>query len=360
MHRVSTTFHRTADTTNVVDATTAEDEPTSVTLANQIKTKYNAHRISTTFHNVADNVNAVTSDDATDVDDCKTLANEIKADYNAHRIRDILSQNITAIESFTDGNLYIGQSKDYAYYYKYDGFPDLLLNKDFEEWSDDTCTSWSKGTRGALAKEDTEVNGGSYSAKLTSSADGTVTLTQTLTWNADLKGYEVTFTAYVKASANTKVRLGITDKTAGTTNGSYNTGTGWEQLTVSRTIVSDATKLEVAFEIKSGAGVTVYCDDAAVTLDDYYLASTLSDGQADFFKTVDVTLWKACLPREMKSATDPTAAGEWTTEANISDTDHDITCIVEKTGSIYIMKEDMPYYMESGGAVKRLERELVH
>lgn len=42
-HRASTTYHYTADTTNVSSAATADDQAKSDTLANDLKTQINAH-----------------------------------------------------------------------------------------------------------------------------------------------------------------------------------------------------------------------------------------------------------------------------------------------------------------------------
>jgi len=66
----------------------ASNEATAVALANALKTDYNLHRVSTTQHNSADSTNAVTTANATDYAGALALANEIKADYNAHRSQD--------------------------------------------------------------------------------------------------------------------------------------------------------------------------------------------------------------------------------------------------------------------------------
>jgi len=87
---------------------------------------------------------------------------------------------------------------------------------------------------------------------------------------------------------------------------------------------------------------------------DVLIQSELSDGMADFFETVNITLWKAIKPRETKQSTNPTNAGSWTTLTNIDSTAYNITNLVEQAGTIYIGKEDMPYYVDSSGNVQRL------
>jgi hypothetical protein len=57
---------------------------TGITLGNAIKTAYNIHRASTTYHYTADATNVVASADATDQSSLNTLLNEIKTDLNAH------------------------------------------------------------------------------------------------------------------------------------------------------------------------------------------------------------------------------------------------------------------------------------
>lgn len=104
--------HPFADSVNAVTAADATDEATAYTLANDLKTQFNAHgaalseleeaiillneikadyeahRILTagSVHGAADTTNVVSSADATDLASAITLANEIKVDYEAHRV----------------------------------------------------------------------------------------------------------------------------------------------------------------------------------------------------------------------------------------------------------------------------------
>lgn len=55
-----------------------------ITLANDIKAKYNLHIANTTYHVAADTTNQITSPNATSLATAITLINEIRTDYNAH------------------------------------------------------------------------------------------------------------------------------------------------------------------------------------------------------------------------------------------------------------------------------------
>jgi len=86
-HRVDLVAHSGADAANVVTAPLATDLPSAITLLNDIKAQYEAHRIvSPAVHAAADGVNVVTAANATDLASAITLANDVKAQYEAHRI----------------------------------------------------------------------------------------------------------------------------------------------------------------------------------------------------------------------------------------------------------------------------------
>lgn len=77
--------HKVKDATNVrASAYPAVDLATAQTLANEIKTDYEAHRASTTFHYNADSTNTISASDASDQSSLNTLLNELKTDINAH------------------------------------------------------------------------------------------------------------------------------------------------------------------------------------------------------------------------------------------------------------------------------------
>lgn len=86
-HRVDITAHSGADAANVVTAADASDLPTAITLLNDIRTQYEAHRVVTpAVHIAADVVNAVTAPAATDLTSAVTLANDLRTQYEAHRV----------------------------------------------------------------------------------------------------------------------------------------------------------------------------------------------------------------------------------------------------------------------------------
>ena len=83
-HRTQAGIHPVNDTTNVVTAANATDLASALTLLNQIKTEYNAHRTQATVHSTNDTTNVTSSSNATDFGSAATLANELKADFDAH------------------------------------------------------------------------------------------------------------------------------------------------------------------------------------------------------------------------------------------------------------------------------------
>lgn len=82
--------------------------------------------------------------------------------------------------------------------------------------------------------------------------------------------------------------------------------------------------------------------------------STLADGFADFFQAVGTTMFKALLPRELKSATNPTNAGAWGGITSVDSSSYDIEGMLSFDNLLYIMKGDRPFYRDSVGVIKTL------
>ena len=82
VHYADTAAHKVAMTALATAAAT--DQTTLNTLLNAIKASYNTHRASTTYHYSADSTNVVTASAATDLATSITLANDIKAQMVAH------------------------------------------------------------------------------------------------------------------------------------------------------------------------------------------------------------------------------------------------------------------------------------
>lgn len=78
--------HSNPDNTNAVTAAncTASNYDSMITLANQIKAKYNAHRTQATVHPYDDTFNIVTASDVTNPAGIFDLAVQFKAKFNAH------------------------------------------------------------------------------------------------------------------------------------------------------------------------------------------------------------------------------------------------------------------------------------
>ena len=128
-----------------------------------------------------------------------------------------------------------------------------------------------------------------------------------------LAGQTVTFSARVKTSTASSIRLRLEDSTGGTF-GLYHTGGGgWETLTVTRTIGATTT-MPVAF-MYMDVNDTAYLDNAALVIgsnsnDNYYPLTPEEDmarAQRYYWKTSGVTLF----PQVTGNAT---AGGQtWTT-----------------------------------------------
>jgi len=80
--------HGAADGVNVVDAADAADIGTAVTLANQIREKYEAHRVLTDggVHGAVDETDVVTEPICVNLLEVAALCIDLKAQYEAHRV----------------------------------------------------------------------------------------------------------------------------------------------------------------------------------------------------------------------------------------------------------------------------------
>ena len=157
-------------------------------------------------------------------------------------------------------------------------------NASFETWENGTSSApdnWAvTGSGATIAREGTTKKHGSYSAALTRVGND-CSLTRNLydlAGGTYVRGRQVTFGAYVYATVASRARLRIYDG-IGTTNSSYHTGgSGWELLTVTRTLDGSATELTIGLEVNSG-NTTAYIDAmtlvAGATLTQYQPQSML-------------------------------------------------------------------------------------
>ena len=83
-HFAAETYHRAADTTNLIEAEEAINGSTAFDLCNELKADLNAHMIEAGVHMVDDAANRITIADCVDTDTCYLLANQIKAKFNSH------------------------------------------------------------------------------------------------------------------------------------------------------------------------------------------------------------------------------------------------------------------------------------
>ncbi len=84
-------------------------------------------------------------------------------------------------------------------------------------------------------------------------------------------------------------------------------------------------------------------------------ASTETPTGFQIFKTVHAAtpvMWGNDSAYTIRSTTDPANGGaNWSGQTVVSSSYYDITALLHQSGSLYIMKEDMPYYLSSAGAV---------
>jgi phage tail sheath gpL-like len=88
-HKASAVYHTAADPGNLVAAAAATTEGTLVTLANDIRTCYEAHRVLVgggPCHGQADTSNAISAAVCTDLATAVVLCKDLKAKFEAHRI----------------------------------------------------------------------------------------------------------------------------------------------------------------------------------------------------------------------------------------------------------------------------------
>lgn len=76
--------HKTADTTNKIVAANAVDLTTAQTLANAIKTAFNAHLTQSNVHYTNDGTNTNATTAAVDLPTTQALLNALKGNINAH------------------------------------------------------------------------------------------------------------------------------------------------------------------------------------------------------------------------------------------------------------------------------------
>lgn len=85
-HRLSTSFHSVADSTNATSVAASNNLSTAIALLNDLKAKFNAHRTQVGIHPSNDTVNIVTAANATDAASASLLAADLRAQYEAHRV----------------------------------------------------------------------------------------------------------------------------------------------------------------------------------------------------------------------------------------------------------------------------------
>lgn len=158
-------------------------------------------------------------------------------------------------------------------------FVNLLKNGNLESWSagtssppDRTIASITGG--GSINRESTTVKVGTYSAKLINGVANLAYLQYRLADNSDLDharlgGRIVTGGVWVYATDASRVKLGIYDNQGAgfeNTDSSFHGGSGWEYLTVSKTIRTGLTDFLFRVITTSGSAITIYIDGFMLVL----------------------------------------------------------------------------------------------
>jgi hypothetical protein len=145
----------------------------------------------------------------------------------------------------------------------------LLLNGDFEDWSNATSPdNWTVGGSSATVNQEEEttspknyaVLSGSNSARLFVPDSTVTTLLQTFTpgsGDVAIEGMEINVSAWVYATLASRVALRVTGLGDGTTH----SGTGWELIKQAVTSGQTATSAQAGVSVTSGATMNVFVDE---------------------------------------------------------------------------------------------------
>ncbi len=241
---------------------------------------------------------------------------------------------------------------------------------------------------------------------------------QNVTFSAGFQGKIAHFGCWVKSSSVSNGRISINDGVDTTFSSYHTGGGVYERLTVSHTMNGAATRLRfqlhadiaasaffddastieagtvkalaefndilyiswanTLFKVTSGSGTPALVEtfmaditdlESFVTDSKLYIALGASveydnmdtsevinatDSFATFFKAERATMWKALLPREIFSATDPSADANWSAATEVGSASDNITDFLTFDNALYIMKEDRPYFLDSSGNVQIL------
>ena len=158
-----------------------------------------------------------------------------------------------------------------------DSGDNLLLNGDFEDWTNATSPDyWSVTGAGASMNQEAQTSNpenyavlhGDNSLRLVVPGSTAVTLVQTYDSTLDrytavaTQGMEANVSAWVYATVASRVSLTIDGAVQSDTHG----GTGWELLKGSQILTQTDTEAAVGLSITSGSAMAVFVDEAWMTL----------------------------------------------------------------------------------------------
>lgn len=150
----------------------------------------------------------------------------------------------------------------------------IITNANFEylDPNDNTkLLGWDLNNTGPTITRDSEhIREGNYSVKIVGGSSITRLYQQTLPWDINLRGKEITFTIWVYANDTNSWRLVIYDGVSSTAGAQNLTANTWEQLTVTRTLDSAATELTIGIECSTSSSDTAWFDQAEISVPDEY------------------------------------------------------------------------------------------
>ena len=145
----------------------------------------------------------------------------------------------------------------------------LTSNGDFETFVGDTFTNWSTSGSPTVSQETSIIKHGDGSAKVVASgADGQMTQSMTVNFN-QATNRQVTFEAWVYATAADTARIRILWGSSSYESHSYHDGADeWQLQSISISIPSTATEVTAVLEVADG--YTAYFDNSWLAIDPLY------------------------------------------------------------------------------------------
>jgi len=270
--------------------------------------------------------------------------------------------DITALEPFADGLLYIGQEGD------------TVIENCEDAWAGETnitasldTTDYKVGSGSAKFVATGDATAGAYVYEGISETDFSSHTGVKFWFKCSIATDAADFQFRLQDGVVVKETLNIPALVAGV----------WTRVYLKLSDPSACDTIDrVAVEYNVDIGACDFWIDDVETEEGYWYmnsaetftqstaSNALPDPFAHFFKTVDAgtpTLWKGLKPNSLYSNTNPVNGGaNWSTATTVSTAYYDILSLFTNGTSLYIKKEDRTFYLDSNGAVQVLIEETKH